>query len=130
MRLRWRTLIHTACAGAVWAMALAGAPAQAAGGTGSYPLDWHRKGETLQYRSCGCADSCWVAEVKNLRTHQTLATLRCDCTRLLARVPARPGKGVGPGTPEIEKAPSCAAVNESGNKPQAIREALEHLLGR
>ncbi|BEU96674.1 hypothetical protein ACDW_23790 [Acidovorax sp. DW039] len=130
MRLRWRTFIRIACAGAVSVMALAGAPAQAAGGTGTYALDWHRKGETLQYRSCGCADSCWVAEVKNQRTHQTLAILRCDCTRLLARVPARPGQGVGPSTPEAEQAPSCAAVNESDNKPRAIREALEQLLGR
>jgi hypothetical protein len=114
----------------MWGAAVASAPAQAAGGTGTYALDWSHAGETLQYRSCGCADSCWVAEVKSQRTHKTLAALRCDCTRLLARVPARPGKGVGPNTPEIEQAPSCSAVNESGDKPKAIREALEHLLGR
>ena len=53
--------------------------------TGAYPLDWGRAGETLQYRSCGCADRCWVAEVKNQRSRKTLATLRCDCERLFAR---------------------------------------------
>jgi hypothetical protein len=88
----------------------------------AYPLDWARPGETLQYRSCGCADSCWVAEVRNRRTRQTLASLRCDCERLFSRVGAR--------GPETERAPSCAAFEGTADKPAAIRKALEELLGR
>lgn len=94
----------------------------AAGGTGTYPLDWGHPGETLEYRSCGCADSCWVAEVKNRRTRQTLARLRCDCERLFSQTGAR--------GPEVERAPSCAAFEGTADKPGAIRQALQALLGR
>jgi hypothetical protein len=34
------------------------------------------------YRSCGCADSCWVAEVRARRSRVVKATLKCDCERL------------------------------------------------
>lgn len=105
---------------AVLLLALASPALRAAGST--YPLDWGRSGETLQYRSCGCADSCWVAEVKNRRTRQTLATLRCDCERLFSRVGAR-------GT-EVQQAPSCSAFEGVADKPGAIRKELEELLGR
>ncbi|MDR6153351.1 hypothetical protein QF021_001440 [Acidovorax delafieldii] len=103
-------------------LALAGQGAGAAGGTGAYPLDWGRAGETLQYRSCGCADRCWVAEVKHQRSRKTLATLRCDCERLFARV--------GTSGPEVERSPTCSAIDDGDNKPRAIREALEQMLGR
>lgn len=89
---------------------------------GTYPLDWGRPGEVLEYRSCGCADSCWVAEVKNRRNRQTLATLRCDCERLFSRVGAR--------GPEVQRAASCTAFEGVADKPGAIRQALEELLGR
>lgn len=89
---------------------------------GAYPLDWGRPGETLQYRSCGCADSCWVAEVKNRRTRETLATLRCDCERLFSQVGTR--------NAEVERATSCSAFEGAADKPGAIRQALEELLGR
>ncbi len=88
----------------------------------SYPLDWGRPDESLEYRSCGCADSCWVAEVKNRRTQQTLARLRCDCERLFSQTGAR--------DPEVERAPSCAAFEGTADKPGAIRQALEELLKR
>ena len=101
-------------------LALASPTLSAAGG--AYPLDWGRSGEVLEYRSCGCADSCWVAEVKNRRTRQTLATLRCDCERLFSRVGAR--------GPEVQRAPNCAAFEVTADKPDAIRQALEELLGR
>lgn len=90
--------------------------------SGTYPLDWAHPGETLEYRSCGYADSCWVAEVKNRRTRQTLARLRCDCERLFSQTGAR--------GPEVERAPSCAAFGGTADKPGAIREALEKLLKR
>lgn len=34
---------------------------------GSYKLNWDVPGEELIYRSCGCADACWVAEVRSVR---------------------------------------------------------------
>lgn len=94
----------------------------AAGGAGSYPLEWHGAGEVLEYRSCGCADSCWVASVKRLATRQTLAQLRCDCEKAYARV--------GANVAETPYADSCSAFERPGDKPQAIRQALEALLGR
>ncbi|MDP4077095.1 hypothetical protein [Acidovorax sp. A1169] len=103
-------------------LALASPALWASGGTGTYPLDWGRPGETLEYRSCGCADSCWVAEVKNRRTRQTLARLRCDCERLFSQT--------GPRGPEVERASSCAAFEGTADKPGAIRQALEKLLKR
>lgn len=104
------------------ALAMAAQGGAAAGGTGTYPLDWGRAGETLQYRSCGCADRCWVAQVKHVRSRKTLATLRCDCERLFARV--------GATGPEVERSASCSAINDADHKPRAIRDALEQMLRR
>ena len=56
--------------------------ANAAGGTGVYELPWLNSQETLEYHSCGCADSCWVAEVRSRKTRQLKAKLRCDCKLL------------------------------------------------
>ncbi len=39
-------------------------PARAAGPHPKIKLDWDRAGEVLTYQSCGCADSCWTAELK------------------------------------------------------------------
>ena len=117
-----RTLLAGAKVSALLVLALAGQGGGAAGGTGAYPLDWGRPGETLQYRSCGCADRCWVAEVKHQRSRKTLASLRCDCERLFGRVGSRGA--------EVEHSPSCSAIDDADNKPRAIREALEQMLGR
>ncbi|MBY0243653.1 MAG: hypothetical protein K2X55_30545 [Burkholderiaceae bacterium] len=48
----------------------------------SYKLTWNVPGEELIYRSCGCADACWIAEIRNLRKMKVKATLRCDCEKL------------------------------------------------
>lgn len=53
----------------------------------SYPnsiqkLKWAKKSEILEYHSCGCADSCWVAELKSKRTKKLKVRLRCDCEKL------------------------------------------------
>ncbi len=104
------------------ALATAAQGGAAAGGTGPYPLDWGRAGETLEYRSCGCGDHCWVAQAKRVSSRKTLATLRCDCERLFARV--------GTSGPEVERSASCSAINDADRKPRAIREALEQMLGR
>ncbi|CAG9172627.1 hypothetical protein [Cupriavidus pampae] len=57
-------------------------PVFASGGTGTYRLPWNTKGQVLEYRSCGCGDSCWVAQVRNVQTKAVVATLRCDCEQL------------------------------------------------
>ncbi|TVL35307.1 hypothetical protein AYI95_02920 [Shewanella xiamenensis] len=50
---------------------------------GEYQLDWPVSGEELTYHSCGCADSCWVAEVRQAKAEKPLiAKLRCDCEKL------------------------------------------------
>lgn len=94
-----------------------------AGGTGIYRLDWRpHAGEVLSYRSCGCADACWVAEVRDQRTSALKARLRCDCESLHYARSSNPYK---------EKAlDSCETINRSGRKPEAIREKLEQLLHR
>jgi len=48
----------------------------------SYKLNWDVPGEELIYRSCGCADACWVAEVRSVRKMGSKAALRCDCEKL------------------------------------------------
>ncbi|MES2610820.1 MAG: hypothetical protein V4679_11305 [Pseudomonadota bacterium] len=111
-----------ACARSAAALLLALASPTLWAAGGAYPLDWGRSGEVLEYRSCGCADSCWVAEVKNRRTRQTLARLRCDCERLFSQVGTRGA--------EKERAPSCSAFEGTKDKQSAIRQELERLLGR
>ncbi len=93
----------------------------AAGGTGSYELPWRTRGEVLEYRSCGCADSCWVAEVRDTRTKALKGRLRCDCERLFYMT--------GPRGPERVQAQSCE-LGEGADKPQAIGKTLERLLLR
>jgi hypothetical protein len=90
----------------------------AAGGDDTYPLDWPHAGEVLAYHSCGCADSCWVAEVKNRRTNKLRARLRCDCETLSYEVPSRKPVMLG----------SCEAINGSTDKAGAISAKLEELL--
>lgn len=110
-----RTLSFTA----VLFMAALASVAHAAGGTGSYTLPWNTPGEVLEYRSCGCGDSCWVAELRDARTKALKGRLRCDCERLHATA--------GPKGREREQAASCPA---GGDKPKAIGEAMERLLRR
>lgn len=96
------------------------AVARAAGGTPPYPLDWRVPGEELVYRSCGCADACWVAEVRDRRTHAVKARLRCDCETLHFERFAVAAKPVVLGR--------CDPLNGSERKADAIGEALEDLL--
>jgi hypothetical protein len=95
--------------------------AQAAGGTGSSRLPWQGPGEVLEYRSCGCADSCWIAQLRDARSRVSKASLRCDCEQLHARLGVKGAERV--------VAPSCPA-NDSVDKPQAIRKEMERLRGR
>jgi len=91
-----------------------------AGGSGTSSLDWPHAGEVLDYRSCGCADACWMAEVRHQRTKALKARLRCDCETLHYSRFANPSVETDFG--------SCEAINRSERKPEAIREKLEELL--
>ncbi|AVS76326.1 hypothetical protein I4I83_00805 [Acidovorax cattleyae] len=93
--------------------------AQAFAATAPYPLDWPHARETLLYRSCGCADACWVAEVRDARTRALKARLRCGCETLHYQ-PA-------PRAPEATLPGGCGPINGSSDKPAAIRERLEQL---
>ncbi len=88
---------------------------QASGGTGEYELPWPIKSESLIYHSCGCADSCWVAEVRDRQNHRVLFTLRCDCEMLFFSA------GNSGERPLNE---SCKVVNTSNNKAAEISSNL------
>ncbi|BBB62187.1 hypothetical protein UNDKW_3914 [Undibacterium sp. KW1] len=92
----------------------------ASGGTGEYTLNWPVRGELLAYHSSGCADACWVAEVRKKSTRQVRARLRCDGDRLYF---SRQGKGKEQLLPE-----ACASYNDSNDKPGLISEKLMMLL--
>ncbi|GKT01120.1 hypothetical protein AVKW3434_17045 [Acidovorax sp. SUPP3434] len=110
-----RTLRHVGVACALTAGMVAHA-----GGTGAYALDWPHAGEALTYRSCGCADACWVAEVRDRRTKALKARLRCDCETLhYQQASAGPRESV---------VGACEPINGSERKPEALRERLELLL--
>jgi len=100
--------------------AVAATIAQAQSSRADQVLDWPRDGEVLHYRSCGCADDCWVAEVTDRRTHVLKARLRCDCETLFSYRPlAEPARAV---------AGRCEVIHASGDKLGAIRERLQQLL--
>lgn len=92
---------------------------QASGGTGEYALPWAGEGEVLMYHSCGCADSCWVAEVRVRGTDEVRGRLSCDCQSLAYAPDAR-----GPATSLHE---SCEPINESSRKAELIKQKLEGL---
>lgn len=101
-------------------LAAVAASAQAQSSRAVQVLDWPRDGEVLRYRSCGCADDCWVAEVTDQRTHVLKARLRCDCETLFSYRPlSEPARAV---------AGRCEAIHASGDKFAAIRERLQQLL--
>lgn len=102
------------------ALALAAAAARAGSPHPTYTVPWHDKKEQLTYRSCGCADSCWVAELRERRTKRVKATLRCDCEQLLLSwAPSHRDTAVGE---------SCDAINHSDHKMDAIAARLKTLL--
>jgi hypothetical protein len=58
-------------------------PLCAVAGAYVYTLPWENKAEVLTYRNCGCADSCWIAELRKKKGDTLLVKLRCDCEKLL-----------------------------------------------
>jgi hypothetical protein len=106
-------------AGVLLAFMAISASVFAAGGTGKYTLPWNVKGQVLEYHSCGCADACWIAEVRNTQTKTVVARLRCDCEQLYFSTK---------GQTQEQKIPQACAQLE--NKPEFIRQTLNELLVR
>ena len=83
-------------------------------------LAWKPATEILEYHSCGAADACWVAQVKNKKTKKRIVTLRCDGEKLFSSVGEHP---------EAIAAEDCHKF-ENENKFQVIPAALRTLLHR
>ena len=81
-----------------------------------YTLNWPVKGEQLTYRSCGCADECWVAELRTGNRKRLKAKLRCDCSSLYVTYPAD--------TAEQKRADSCP-MNDGPEKMSEISKAMK-----
>lgn len=98
-----------------------GSPAWASSNPGTYRLDWHVPGEELVYRSCGCADSCWGAEVRIRRSGIVKARLRCDCEVLHFSQPLAQDNEIALG--------SCSPTYDHEGKFGEITHELELRLG-
>lgn len=101
-------------------MAVLSNSAAASSDPGTASIAWPNQSEVLSYRSCGCADSCWVAELRERTSKRLKARLRCDCATLFARYPANSGERELPG--------SCAAINDSDSKMGAIAHTIKQLV--
>ena len=85
-----------------------------------YPLNWRVRGEMLHYRSAGCADHCWYAEVRVKRTRALRARLSCDSELLHYYQPSA--------SPKRRSLGSCAPINDSEHKMDLIGGRLKQLL--
>lgn len=65
-----------------------------------YTLPWDNAAQKLTYRNCGCADSCWIAELRTKKSDTLLVKLRCDCEKLRVTSAEDPKK-------EVEYRPDC-----------------------
>ena len=99
---------------------IAHSQAFASGGTGEYQLNWSVRTEILAYRSCGCGDACWIAEVRSKTAGKVKARLRCDCEKLYFSVPGKKTERI--------VASSCEAINDSDAKAALIAEKLLDLI--
>ena len=95
-------------------------PAKATSVHPMYELPWPDKTRQLGYRSCGCADSCWTAELRERTSRRLKASLHCDCYALLAVHPA--------GTAERQIAASCSVINDAEDKNEAIVRTMKAML--
>jgi hypothetical protein len=87
----------------------------------TYTLNWNVPDEELTYYSCGCADSCWVAEVRDTKHEKRIiAALRCDCEKLYF--------SDAEGTETIVSE-DCDAFKESG-KMELISKRIKELQSR
>jgi hypothetical protein len=81
-----------------------------------YKLKWLVKGEQLTYRSCGCADECWVAELRTENRKRLKAKLRCDCSSLYVTYPVNAA--------EQKRAESCP-MNDGPDKMAEISKEMK-----
>jgi hypothetical protein len=86
-----------------------------------YKLPWNNPTEVLEYCSCGCADSCWTAEVRTKKTKSLKAKLRCDCEKLYVFIPEEHAERV--------YQENCSAF-ENDYKMEIIKKSLEKILNR
>jgi hypothetical protein len=106
--------------GVLTLVAVCGGPAESSSNPPLYTLDWAAKGERLTYRSCGCADSCWVAELRIRNSKGLRARLRCDCDSLYVTFPAN--------GPERQYAESCSVTNDAPDKMAAISKEVKRIV--
>ncbi|MCI1013771.1 hypothetical protein HWE04_07895 [Herbaspirillum sp. C7C2] len=81
---------------------------------------WKPTTEILEYHSCGMADMCWVAELKNKKTRKRIAALRCNGEKLFSILGREPEKIA---------AANCHAF-EDKDKFEQIPRAFRTLLNR
>jgi hypothetical protein len=86
-------------------------------------LEWKNSAEILEYRSCGCADSCWVAELRSKKTRRLKARLRCDCEKTYFSID--PGK-IGGKSERIYEG-NCTRF-ENDDKFETINEEMKKIL--
>lgn len=87
----------------------------------TYSLPWGEKTEQLTYRSCGCADSCWVAELRERKSKRLKAVLRCDCSNLHGVYPAD--------SSERDLQESCSEINDGSDKMHLVSQTMKRLIG-
>lgn len=49
-------------------------------------MDWPNPQEKLVYHSCGCADSCWVADLQDKARSTSKIELSCDCETMHLKI--------------------------------------------
>jgi hypothetical protein len=91
-------------------------------GSGVYQLDWENPTEYLEYHSCGCADSCWVAELKIKKTKKLKIGLMCDCEKLFVFYKNKDQKK------ELDNNCNKFNVDEVNGKSKAIISKINDLL--
>lgn len=91
--------------------------ARGSSGNPTLYLNWKTKGESLTYRSCGCADSCWVAELRKVPSKKLVVRLKCDCEKLLVSREESPSQ-----TPLDVYRETCAGFDSTGKLDKIARE--------
>ena len=92
------------------------------GGSGVYAIDWPTTSEVLEYHSCGCADSCWVAELYNRKSRKLKIRLSCDCEKLYVTYKSNKSKKL------LNNNCDEFNVDEINGKSKVISEKIQMLL--
>jgi hypothetical protein len=97
-----------------------GIDAYASSHPGLFTLTWANKSERLTYRSCGCADSCWVAKLRERKTLHIKAILSCNCENLYFIFPIN--------SKEEALGKSCNKINDSSDKFKLISDEIKSII--